>query len=331
MQEEGEELVQVARNGQPLGNYEADKIGDLIEMGRLLSTDHFFDEKARVWRPLSEWTGILTVDELKTIDETGSLPSGEKAEGSGRSRRRKKGRGKSQKADKTAIFALIGCLLALGIAGGLWAWAQTLKQSFDGATEQIRFLNEKMDALNKEKQLLSEIAPSGRIRGIFTYEPSLNQAAIISGATVGLYRRADVEAAVNQIVSEQPLSAGNFDDAIEKLKTAIAAPLKISLSDSNGRFDLDVPEPGDYVLVASAGKKIGDIVQRYVWLVGFHAENQPSTLVMLNDKNALSSSRPRLAIVTLPSFAWKGYEEETSENASSPTSAPSPNSSPGLP
>jgi len=315
-------MVHLARNGQILGDYEAEKIGDLLEMGRLMPTDHFYDAKARVWRLVSEWKieDFRSVEEEDIPETTADSP--ERPHGG----RRKKGRSKSKKGDKTAIFALITCLLAFGVAAGIWAWALGLQQKLAAATDQIRFLNEKLDSINKEKQLLSEIAPSGQVRGIFTYEPSYNQAAIISGATVGLYRRADVEAAIAKIASEQPLNAGNFDDAIEKLKTAISAPLKISLSDSNGRFNLDVPEPGDYVLVASAGKKVGDVVQRYVWLQGFRSENQPSSLILLNDKNALSSSRPRLAISTMPSLVWKAPPQE--ENAAAPSPAPAPSPSP---
>ncbi len=316
-------MVHLARNGQVLGDYEAEKIGDLLEMGRLLPTDHFYDAKAKIWRLVSEWK----IEEFRGIEEEEEVPE-TAADNSERSHggRRKKGRSKSKKGDKTAIFALVSCLLAFGVAAGIWAWAQGLQQQLATTTDQIHFLNEKMESINKEKQLLSEIAPSGRVRGIFTYEPSYNQAAIISGATIGLYRRDDVEAAIAKIAAEQPLNAGNFDDAIEKLKTAISAPLKISLSDSNGRFDLEVPEPGDYVLVASAGKKVGDAVQRYVWLMGFRSENQPSSLILLNDKNALSSSRPRLAIATMPSLVWKAPVQE--ENAENPPAAPAPGPSP---
>ncbi len=43
--------VHVARNGAVLGAYELNKIGDLLDSGQLLPTDHYFDNARRKWCP----------------------------------------------------------------------------------------------------------------------------------------------------------------------------------------------------------------------------------------------------------------------------------------
>jgi len=150
---------------------------------------------------------------------------------------------------------------------------------------------------------VTEIAPGNRVRAIITYEPSANQVAIMSGATVGLYKRQDVEGALSKLTSKtNDLTASSeaFDRGVEELKTGIPSPIQVTLTDSNGRVDLPVPEPGDYVLVASAGKSTPSGLERYLWMIGFKSDSQPSSLILLNEKNATSLRRPSFSIVDVP-------------------------------
>ena len=303
--------VHLARNGAILGVFDQDKIEDMLDTGHLLPTDHFYDEEKTAWVLLSARIpgGVhppAGTSAPAQLPPQSSPPrefraGTERPEADPEKKSSQPGRGGSKSRHKnkaeSALLGWIACLFALGAAAGLWAWAEYLNDQLKTSEEKVKTLRQTVEGLNRERQLLTEITPSGRIRGIITYEPVAKQVAIMSGATVGLYRRGDVEKALEKITPEGGITSNEtFSDAAERLKNAISSPLEISLTDSNGRVDLPVPEPGDYVLVASAAKSGSAGMERYFWLIGFAATDQPSSLILLNESNGISSRKPRFAI-----------------------------------
>jgi hypothetical protein len=293
-----EHKVHVSRNGSLLGVYDFDQLGDMLERGQLQKTDHYYDDATAAWIPLAEWK---EAGGLANFKHTSEKPASEDGSASGSRRRGGKSSRAKKKGAQTAVFGWVACLFALVVAAGIFAYAATLHERIKAANDEITSLKAINDNLKRENQLMTEITPSDRVRAIITYEPSANQVAIMSGATVGLYRRKDVEAALAGAVGEEAVSnMEGFEKGIEKLKSAISSPLQITLTDSNGRVDLPVPEPGDYVLVASAGKSTPSGTERFLWLMGFQASGQPSSLILLNEKNASSLRKPHFSIVDVP-------------------------------
>lgn len=293
-----EHKVHVSRNGSLLGVYDFDQLGDMLERGQLQKTDHYYDEAASNWIPLAEWKEADGLAKFKHASEKPASQDG----GSSRRRGGKSSRAK-KKGAQTAVFGWVACLFALVVAAGIFAYAATLQERINAANDEITSLKAANENLKRENQLMTEITPSDRVRAIITYEPSANQVAIMSGATVGLYHRKDVEAALAGAVGKEAVSnSEGFDQGIEKLKSAISSPIQITLTDSNGRVDLPVPEPGDYVLVASAGKSTPSGTERFLWLMGFRAGGQPSSLILLNEKNASTLRKPHFSIVDVPSM-----------------------------
>ncbi|HRJ72091.1 MAG TPA: hypothetical protein PLS03_07685 [Terrimicrobiaceae bacterium] len=294
---ETSEKIHVARNGAILGAYDSDKIADLLENGQLLRTDHFFRPATSEWILLAEF-------EAPTPNLVFRPAEPENPDRPGKSRRG--GKGRSKKSAESSLFGWVACLFALGAAAGIWAWAEYLNEQLKSSDEKVKSLTVQLENLRKEVQMMNEITPPGRVRGIITYEPSANQVAIMSGATVGLYHRGDVEAAIAKTQTEGGgtiISTEDFDQAIGRLKASIASPIEITLTDSNGRIDLAVPQPGEYVLVASAAKTSSVGTERYFWLVGFQANGQPSGLILLNERNAISQRKPSLKITDVAGFA----------------------------
>jgi len=300
--------VNVARNGSILGIYDLDKLADMLETGRFLPTDHYYDDSREAWIPLSslaESTPGPSSREFKQVKvKSESDSSSKESSRSGSGRRSSRAQAKAKKRGENALGGWIACLFALGAAAGLWAYAQHLSDQLTTANDKLKDANHTVESLRRENQLLTEVTPAGRIRGIITYEPTANQVAIMSGATVGLYQRSDVEKALAGVSpSNNAIGAEGFESAIERLKAAISSPLEISLTDSNGRLDMTVPKPGNYVLVASAAKSTAAGTERYFWLIGFTASDQPSGLVLLNESNAISTRKPRFVITDVRSIA----------------------------
>ncbi len=307
--------IHVARNGAILGAYDRDKVGDLLDTGHLRPTDHYFDDAS------GEWIALSTLEAPSAKPPSGEFKPNDKpeeaeeavegAEGTPRSSSRSGRRGsssskskaKAKTANLAALGGWIGCLVALGLAVCVWAYAMYLSDALNAANEKLDALNQTMENLRHENQLISEITPAGRVRAVVTYAPTPTQVAVMSGATVGLYKKKDVEDALTKIPADQITNATQFEDAVNKLKTTIPSPQQITLTDSNGRIDLPTPDQGDYVLVASAAKSTGSGTEKYLWLVGFRANDQPSSLILLNDKNAISAGKPQFKITTVNGMA----------------------------
>lgn len=306
--------IHIARNGSVLGAFEREKVGDMLDTGYFQPTDYYYDESRAEWQPLSSLeledkalyppppqqpSPVVQPQKFKLPSEKPDDDDANKST-SRSGRRSSKAQSKAKKKTEATLAGWIACLFALGVAAGLWAWSQQLNDHLKSSEENVRELRLKITKLQNENQLLTEITPSGHIRGIITYEPSNGQVAIMSGATVGLYRRKDVEKALATVLqSNETSTSEGFEWTIEQLKAAISSPLEITLTDSNGRFDMAVPKEGEFVIVASAAKSSDTGTERYFWLIGFVSNNQPSSLLLLNESNAISIKRPQFAITNV--------------------------------
>ncbi len=299
--------IHVARSGAILGAYDRDKIGDLLDTGHLRPTDDYFDDASGQWTRLSELEAPTRPPsaEFKPSDLPEEAPVKSERSSSRSSRRSGggKGKGKTPKGAQAAIGGWIASLVAIAVAACIWAYAQSLSGRLDATVDHVRDLEQTIDNLRRENQLLSEITPAGKIRAVITYNPAPNQVAVMSGATVGLYKREDIEASLARTSLGSVSSSSDFEDAVNRLKSSIPSPLQVTLTDSNGRVELPVAPPGDYVLVASAAKATAGGTERYFWLAGFHSSDQPSNLLLLNDKNAISLQHPDFKITTINTMA----------------------------
>lgn len=305
--------LHVARNGAILGAYDRDKIGDLLDTGHLRPTDHFFDDASGAWvevGTLETPTSKPSSGEFRPEKPEETSEASDEAEATPRSSSRSSRRGSSSKSKakmKTASLVTLGgwiaCLIALGLAVCIWAYAMYLSDAVKAANEKLEAANQVAENLRRENQLISEITPAGRVRAVVTYSPTPTQVAVMSGATVGLYKRKEVEDALAKLSPGPITNSAQFDEVVNKLKTAIPSPAQITLTDSNGRIDLPTPDQDDYVIVASAAKSTGTSMEKYLWLMGFRANDQPSSLILLNDKNAISANKPELKITTVNGMA----------------------------
>lgn len=291
--------IHIARNGQLLGVYDSDKIADYVEMGTLKPTDHFFEEKSSAWKTLDQWQDEPPTPATRQPSSTPPPDSEPKSTSSeGHSRRSSR----SHRSKKGHVLPWLITLFFLCVGAGLVAWVFTLSDEINVLREKNRQSTETQRTLKLENQVLNEVTPAGKIRGIITYSPAAGQVAVMSGSTVGLYPRDSVEQAISTVKADKSLG---FSDGSEKLKSILASPLSVTITDSNGRVDMTTPGPGDYVLVASAAKKTDIGYEKYLWLVAFTSTDRPSRVVLLNEDNAISESKPELTLTDFVDFATK--------------------------
>lgn len=291
--------IHIARNGQLLGVYDSDKIADYVEMGTLKPTDHFFEEKSGAWKTLDEWRSHPPALAARKSDSSAPEEGSPKSSSSeGHSRRSSR----SHRSKKNNVVPWLISLLCLCVGAGLLAWAFNLTDEIKFLREENRLGKETQRTLKLENQVLNEVTPAGKIRGIITYTPAPGQIAVMSGSTVGLYPREAVEQGIASVKGDKSLG---FSDASEKLKAILSSPIAVTITDSNGRVDLNTPSHGSYVLVASAAKKSDTGYDKFLWLVGFTASDSPSRVVLLNEDNAISESKPELTLTDFVDFATK--------------------------
>ncbi len=312
--------LHIARSGQPLGVFGPDQVRDGLENGQLLRSDHYYDERRTEWVPLAAWRPPPEALEFRRAEhrtdrplpvEAGqpeSTPNGGHGSRSGRGR---SSRSKKDKGRRAGLGGWIACLFALGLCAGLWAWAESIRGELRGSEEKLKELNTLYDAVKREKRLLSDLTPPGRIRAVIVTMPGNAGAAVMSGATVALFKRADIIHTLASISTQttditQVSSREEFAQTSVAFKRSLPAPLDVTLADSAGSVEIPIPEDGDYVLFASAQRGGSDATDRYFWLVGFEAGRFPSRTILLTESNAITIGQPQFVITDIDTMSAGG-------------------------
>jgi hypothetical protein len=315
--------VHVSRNGALLGHFPKDQVQSRLDSGALLPTDHFFDETTRNWQTLSEWkrsvpfTGNPPVPPApKPGGQQGEAPSdpaeieeqpewaeNRAARKASEKRRRSSSGDRSRRKPRkknpieAALPGWIACLFAIAVAAALWAWAQSLSAQLEVNERKVTEMNEMVTSLQRQNSILLEMSPTGVVRGVLTSEPSPGKLAVMSGVTVGALRVSDVRPALMNMANAQtPATEEELAALVTKLQSSLPPAIAVTLTDSSGRFELPLPEPGTYALVSTAFKQSPAGVERLLWLIEFEGRDEPTPVLSLNEQNAISLRNPDLRL-----------------------------------
>jgi len=319
--------VHVSRNGALLGHFPKDQVQSRLEAGVLLPTDHFFDETTRNWQTLAEWKRNVPFasapsvppppaqSDFIPVPEGSALPLGSEPEErpewnesrddrrASEKRRRSSGGDRSRRKPRkknpieAALPGWIACLFAIGAAAALWAWAQNLRDQLAVSEGKVAEAKELVSSLQRQNNILLEMSPAGVVRGILTSEPSPGKLAVMSGVTVGALRVEDVRPTLMGLANSQtPASEEELAALVTKLQSSLPAALAVTLTDSSGRFELALPEPGTYAIVSTAFKQSPGGVERLLWLIEFEGRDEPTPVLSLNEQNAISLRKPDLKL-----------------------------------
>jgi hypothetical protein len=297
-------LLHVARNGTPLGQFRKDQVPELLEAGTLQHEDLYYDEGRREWVPLSRFQTTAPLSAKPGADNGGEDEPGEADEASSRrsrGRRRRSGhvpkKPRKRSAAESALPGWIACLFAIAAAAGLWAWAQSLRDQLQVNERKVQELNEDLASFSRQNAILLEMSPPGTMRGVITSEPQPGRLSMLSGVNVGLFRIDDAREAMLAAANlPTPVSEEEFSNIVTEVQRRLPPPIAMTLSDSSGRFDLQVPEDGHYAVVSTAFRQGPGNPQRLFWIVGFESQGEPSPVVALSEKNAISLAEPTLKI-----------------------------------
>ena len=190
-------------------------------------------------------------------------------------------------------------VFALAIAGGFGMFAWLQQQEIGSLKNQLaeteKAYAESKESVQKLTIAAREVAESNVVRGRMVLRDESGQRIAMPALEVRLFPKK----AIQEHLDERHASAvqqGLTDPA--RLTTHylkdLPRPLDVTSTDSHGRFELKVPEPGDYVIQTHLySKKTGGT---RIWFVSFDSREPLNTPVDISESNWVRDFNPLLMI-----------------------------------
>lgn len=275
----------VARKGKVLGKFSLLQLPSLIETGYLSEDDHYLDAVTGDWIPLKDCLGDIPGYARRSSRKISAPPQKEIPPGL-----------KPFRVPPTFWIAGLAALL-LAAGASVWAWIQwneaaALRLRLAAAETTNREWKEKYHQILFAAR---EVAAHDLVRGRVIARNASGKRVVLPGIKVRLYTRAEIEShlaernrTANQAGTDPISLAAHF------LKN-LPNPIELSTSDSDGRFEMKIPSPGEYVIQTSIrSAKTG---QMKLWFVAFDSRDPLNTPVDITESNSAQQFNPLLMVV----------------------------------
>jgi len=289
-------LVHIARNGKVLGQYPPEQLAPLLASGFFFESDFCYSEASPNWIPLSAY---LKKTEIPKYSRTTESEGAKAAAGSGRSAWQDH---QSARHSTPLIAGWIAFLLALSAVAGAGYWVVGLYG--DLAQQRLRIQQVEKQLADKEKEyqrmlfLAREIAEPGLVRGSIVLRNDSGKRASVPGVQVFLFPRKAVEEHLEARAREAALlPAGTNVDATEFFLTNFPKALASTTTDASGRYEFQIPEPGEYIVSTSISSTNQNGRFTRLWFVSFNSRDPLNTAVDITDTNGVQQFLPSLMIV----------------------------------
>jgi len=276
--------VPVTRDGKILGEYSILQLPTLLDTGHLLPEDHCLDPETNESVHLADM--ITRIPTYTKRTRRAAEPEMVKAAGQRRSKFRK----------RALLFISVSLVVAFLL--GLIAWKS--QQETRALTGRLARAESECAAWKEKfhKVLFAarEVADGGFVRGRIILRDATGRRTALPGVKLRIYPRAQIESHLNAR-HESESQAGGTDPtrlAAHYLK-GLPDALDSTSSNSDGRFELKVPEPGEYVVqTAIRSEKTG---QLRLWFVRFDSTDPLNTPVDITESNSIQQFNPLLMVV----------------------------------
>lgn len=281
--------VSLSRKGIVIGEYEPRELPSLLETGFLQDDDLCLDPKTKKLVPLRRF--------LRGEGAPG-FP-GKKAEIPQPDPADSQARRQSRRSRRVRLFRFIS-LASLTISAVAIVWAMTMS----AVAWNLRSSLGKEQAANAEWEkkyqnvlfAAREVAESNLVRGRVIVRDASGKRVSLPGIKMRLYPRVQLETYLADRYAKIA-EAGGTDPirlATHFLKN-IPNPIEIVSTNSDGRFEFAIPEPGEYVIQTSIrSAKTGAM---RLWFVSFDSRDPLNTAVDLTESNAVQQFNPLFMLV----------------------------------
>ena len=279
--------ISVSRNEKVLGEYPVHEIGSLLETGHLQEDDLCCEPGGSARIPLKDF--------MRKERGPGSS-SGSRREGSGSKRA---GRRLRRARSRNSQILLPG-IFSVAVALGAYLWVGKVS----GENEELKARVLRSEAANLEwKQKYQnvlfaarEVASNDLVRGRVVVRDAAGKRVVLPGIKVRLYPRQEIETFLSERYA-RIAEAGGTDPArlsVHFLKQ-LPPPIENVATDSDGRFECKVPEPGEYVIQTSIRSAQSGAMR--LWFVTFDSRDPLNTPVDITESNAVQQFNPLFMLV----------------------------------
>lgn len=289
-------LVHVARGGKVIGQYQPEQIASLFDTGHFLPSDLCLSETVTEWTPIEEFLKKVDAPRFSRAKERPAEP-GEAASPLSRRGSRRSSR-RNQRSSGALVGGWIAFLLALAAIVGLIVWIAALHDQVTELKGEVEKAQARASEKEKEYQRLlfvaREVADPGIARGTVILRNDAGKRIAIPGLQVSLFPRRQIEEFLDQKfleIASLPQGTDPLGFLLGGLPQAAAA----TTTDASGRFEFQIPEPGEYVVIAFMSGGAGQSGR--VWFVGFDSRDSVNSLIEVNDANAVQQLVRSLMIV----------------------------------
>jgi len=282
--------VSLSRKGQAIGEYEPRELPSLLETGFLQEDDLCLEPKTTKLVPL--WRFLRGECAPGYPNKKAEIPSTDPANPTAPRRGNNKSR-------RVRVFRLITLASLTGAAVAI-VWAMTMS----AVAWNLRSSLGKERAANSEWEkkyqnvlfAAREVADSGQVRGRVIVRDASGTRVSLPGIKVRLYRRTQLEtyladryAKIAEVGGTDPTRL-----ATHFLKN-IPNALEVVSTNSDGRFEFKIPEPGEYVIQTSIRAAKSGAIR--LWFVTFDSRDPLNTAVDLTESNAVQQFNPLFMLV----------------------------------
>lgn len=271
-----------------ISEYAILQLPSLLETGHLKPGDECYDADTDSWVPLGEYVKNIA-GFSKSARSSGRSPAALEEQKSAPA-----GHGSAQ------IFLWLLVILACAVAGGAGFFAWTQREEMDSLRSRLAASEEAKAGFKKqcdEALLMGPgVVPNDRVRGRGILRDATGARSPLPGISVRLFSRTAIQAHLEaRHLALTPETGTDPSQLAVHYMEDLPQPIETTTTDADGRFEIKVPEPGDYVVQTSL-KSLGTGEMR-LWFVSFDSRDQLNTPVDINDSNAARQFIPLLMLV----------------------------------
>lgn len=277
--------ISVSRNGKVIGEYHPLQMASLLETGHLQGDDYCLDAGSSQWVPIKEFIRRGSVPDYSRKHAGAEAPA-----------RTQPRRGEGTKLGWTLILIFAAALMIWGTI----FWIGKLSEENAGLRAQLDLADTANTDLKQKYQSLlfaaREVASNDLVRGKVIIRDPTGKRVVLPGIKVRLYPRAEIEAFLSERHS-RIAEAGGTDPArlCAHFLKDIPPPIETTTTDSDGRFECKVPQPGEYVIQTSI--RSANTGEMRLWFVTFDSRDPLNTPVDITESNVVQQFNPLLMFV----------------------------------
>jgi len=276
--------VAVFRNGKSIGDFPPEQLHSLYETGQLLATDECADPLTgeRIILP----TFLVGVEVHKysaakpiTQEEVDEIPEERPAFEAG---------------TLVALSGWIAFLLALAAGAGILFLMSGKDAEIHTLKQQIASRDAALADKEKDYQKLSfagrEIAEKDVVRGRVIIRSENGLRTPQPKIKVCLYTRAAIDdhlAARFQERSASPPATETHVQQAAFFVRGLPMPMAVTTTDSSGRYEFQIPTPGEYVIYTSMSGPSPEGIAARVWMLAFDSRDPLNTAIDISEANAI--------------------------------------------